>query len=306
MQGRILFIDDEPEILRAVKFYLEDEDFEVHVAEEGRLAVELAETLRPDLIILDVMMPDMDGIQVCRQLRSRSRTRLIPIIFLTAREAVEDKIRGLEAGGVDYITKPFNNQELLARIKAQIRRSQEDISSHPVTGLPGAPIVEEEVNRRLQKGDIFTAIFAGMEGFREYREAYGVSRSERLLLFLCRLLEDALSSPLEEGCFLGQPAYEEFLLLCPPEKAPHLCGQVIERFEQEKMDYFMEQHRQEGELTYYDYRGDLVRAPLAYLTMGVVSNSSRFAATYTALAEWGAQVRLKARAQGRSSFIIEE
>src|SRR5512139_2954884 len=108
MQGRILFIDDEPEILKAVKFYLEDEDFEVHIAEEGNKAIELAESIQPDLIILDVMMPVMDGIQVCRMLRTRTRTRLIPIIFLTAREAVEDKIQGLEAGGVDYITKPFN------------------------------------------------------------------------------------------------------------------------------------------------------------------------------------------------------
>src|SRR4030042_6583789 len=119
MQGRILFIDDEPEILKAVKFYLEDEEFEVHVAEEGNKALQLAESIQPDLIILDVMMPIMDGIQVCRQLRARTRTRLIPIIFLTAREAVEDNIKGFEAGGVDYITKPFKHQELMCWIKEQ-------------------------------------------------------------------------------------------------------------------------------------------------------------------------------------------
>ena len=306
MQGRILFIDDEPEILKAVKFYLEDEDFEVHIAEEGNKAVQMAETLQPDLIILDVMMPVMDGIQVCRQLRSRTRTRLIPIIFLTAREAVEDKILGLEAGGVDYITKPFNNQELMARIKAHIRRSQEDISSHPVTGLPGAPTIEDEVNRRLQDGEIFTVVFVSIEHFREYREAYGVSRSERLLLLLSRLLEEAVSEFPGGECFLGQPTYEEFLFLCRPDKAASLCERMIDRFEREKIEYYMEQHRQRSELTYYDYRGDLIRSPFINLAFGGVCNANRFVATYSALAEWGAQVLLKARSQEKSAYVIEE
>lgn len=304
MQGRILFIDDEPEILKAVKFYLEDEDFEVHIAEEGNRALQLAEMLQPDLIILDVMMPVMDGIQVCRQLRSRTRTRLIPIIFLTARETIEDKIKGLEAGGVDYITKPFNNQELMARIKAQIRQSQEEISSHPVTSLPGARSIEEEVNRRLHEGDIFTAVFMGIEYFREYREAYGVSRSERLLLFVSRILEESVSG--EPDHFLGQPTYEEFLLLCEPGRAAPLGARFIERFDAEKVEQYMEQHRQYGELTYYDYRGDLIHCPFVNLALGGVCNANRFVATYSALSEWGAQVLLKARAQGRSACIIEE
>ncbi len=306
MQGRILFIDDEPEILKAVRFYLEDEDFEVHVAEEGNHAVELAESIQPDLIILDVMMPVMDGIQVCRQLRSRTRTRLIPIIFLTAREAVEDKIKGLEAGGVDYITKPFNSQEMLARIKAHIRSSREELSSHPVTGLPGAPTVESEVNARLQRGEIFTAVFVGIEHFREYREAYGISRGDRLLLSVTRLLEDALSELTADSWFMGHTSYDEYFFLCPPDSARSTCELVVERFEKEHPEYYLEQHRQLGELTYYDYRGDLIHAPFAVLAMGGICNARRFVATYAAIAEWGAQVLLKARSQGACAFVIEE
>ncbi len=306
MQGRILFIDDEPEILRAVKFYLEDEDFEVHTAEEGNRGIEIAEAVQPDLIILDVMMPVMDGIQVCRLLRSRSRTRLIPIIFLSARESVEDKIQGLEAGGIDYITKPFNNRELMARIKAHIRSSKEDLSSHPVTGLPGAPSVEREVNRRLQEGEIFTALFVGLEHFREYREAYGISRGDRLMLAVARILEEALSGLGGEKEMLGQPSYEEFFFLCPCDKAPSLCEKAIERFERELAGHYLEQHLQLGELTYYDYRGDLIHAPFVNLALGGVCNARRFVSTYAAVAEWGAQALLKARAQGRSACVLEE
>jgi PleD family two-component response regulator len=306
MQGRILFIDDEPEILRAVKFYLEDEDFEVHITEDGSKAVELAESIQPDLIILDVMMPVMDGIQVCRQLRTRTRTRLIPIIFLTARESVEDKIKGLEAGGVDYITKPFNNQELMARIKAHIRSCREELFSHPVTGLPGAPTVEREVNRRLQEGAIFTTVFLGIDHFRPYREAYGISRGDRLLLSVSRLLEEAIAGLPAGEAFLGQPSYEEFVFLCPSDTAQALCGQVIERFEEERPEHYLEQHRQLGELTYYDYKGDLNRVPFVAVALGGVCNARRFIATYGAIAEWGAQVLLKARAHGSSACVIEE
>lgn len=306
MQGRILFIDDEPEILKAVKFYLEDEDFEVHIAEDGSEAIELAESIQPDLIILDVMMPVMDGIQVCRQLRSRTRTRLIPIIFLTAREAVEDKIKGLEAGGIDYITKPFNNQELMARIKAHIRSSREELSSHPVTGLPGAPTVEGVVNGRLQEGEIFSAVFVGIEHFREYREAYGISRGDRLLLFVSRLLEEALSGLAAGRGFLGQPSYEEYFFLCPSDSAPSICELAIERFEEQRLDHYLEQHRQLGELTYYDYRGDLIHSPFVDLALGGICNAHRFVATYAAIAEWGAQVLLKARAHRACTYVIEE
>ena len=119
MQGRILFIDDEPEILKAVKFYLEDEDFEVYVAEEGNAALELAESVRPDLIILDVMMPAMDGITAVAKLRERWN---FPIILLTAKGEDGDKVLGLTVGADDYVTKPFNPMEVLARVKAQLRR----------------------------------------------------------------------------------------------------------------------------------------------------------------------------------------
>jgi PleD family two-component response regulator len=306
MQGRILFIDDEPEILKAVKFYLEDEDFEVHIAEEGNRAIELAEAIQPDLIILDVMMPVMDGIQVCRLLRSRTRTRLIPIIFLTARESVEDKIKGLEEGGVDYITKPFNNQELMARVKAHIRSSREELSSHPVTGLPGAPSVEREVIRRLHEGQVFATVFVGIEHFREYREAYGISRGDRLLLFVSRILEDAVTDSREEMVFLGQPSYEEFSLLCPCEMARPLGDKVIARFDEERIEHYLEQHRQLGELTYFDYRGELIHAPFVYLVLGGVCNARHFYSTYNAISERGAQALLKARAQGKSACVIEE
>ncbi|MDI7251597.1 MAG: hypothetical protein QME89_03475, partial [Actinomycetota bacterium] len=184
--------------------------------------------------------------------------------------------------------------------------SRENLAGHPVTGLPGASTVEGEVNRRLQQGRIFAAVFAEVDHLQEYREAYGVSRSDRLLLRLSRMFEEEMKALPEEEGFLGHPAYYDFVLLCPPEKAEPLCARLVERFEAEKDQFYLEQHRKRGELVYYDYRGNTVKAPLANLVLGGVCNSRRFVTTYTALAEWSAQALMKARSYGRSAYVLEE
>jgi two-component system OmpR family response regulator len=118
---RILVVDDEPGIVDSVATALRYEGFDVHEAETGRDALKAAETLRPDLMVLDIMLPDLDGLEVTRRLR-RDGLR-VPVLFLTARDSTEDKIAGLTVGGDDYVTKPFSLAELVARVRAILRRA---------------------------------------------------------------------------------------------------------------------------------------------------------------------------------------
>ena len=121
MQGKVLVVDDERSIVDIISFNLEREGFTVITAENGRQALELWEREKPDLILLDVMMPEMDGLETCRKIREHSN---VPILMLTARAEEMDKVLGLEFGADDYITKPFSMRELLARVRTNIRRSQ--------------------------------------------------------------------------------------------------------------------------------------------------------------------------------------
>jgi DNA-binding response OmpR family regulator len=121
MASRILVVDDERNIVQLTRLYLSKEGFEVETAYDGNQALEKAHSHHPDLIVLDIMMPEMDGLSVCRELRKTSN---VPIIILTARTDDVDKVVGLEIGADDYVTKPFNPRELVARIKAVLRRSQ--------------------------------------------------------------------------------------------------------------------------------------------------------------------------------------
>jgi PleD family two-component response regulator len=306
MQKKVLVVDDEPHIVKAIRFYLEDEDFEVLTATEGGEALELAEKHQPDLIILDVMMPCMDGFEVCRELRLRSRTRLIPVILLTARESVEDKVRGFELGADDYVTKPFNNRELLARVKSRIRRSEAELSSHPLTGLPGANLLEKEVNERLQSGQPFWAVFFVVDDYDHYRRAYGLQQGRLFLRFVAQLLDRLMRDAAGPGDFLAQPIEDEFVLLTRRGDVPESCRGLLEQFEQGRDSFLPQAALAQGEIVYYDFKGNAVHSPLPRLLAACLSTGSRFLASYSALSAWAAQAVMQARAQKGTGLVVEE
>jgi two-component system alkaline phosphatase synthesis response regulator PhoP len=124
MRKNILVVEDEKDIIEVLRYYLEKENYRLHVAEDGFTALDIAEKVVPNLIILDLMLPKLDGHEVCRRLKADERLREIPIIMLTAKAEEADKIKGLETGADDYVTKPFSAKELMARVKAHIRRRE--------------------------------------------------------------------------------------------------------------------------------------------------------------------------------------
>ena len=132
-QAKILIVDDEKNIVEAIRYNLEQASFRTLTASDGKRAIELAQRELPDLITLDVMLPEHDGWEVCRLLRQDARTKRIPIIMLTVKHEETDKIVGLELGADDYLTKPFSPKELVARIKAILRRTQEPAPQEVIT-----------------------------------------------------------------------------------------------------------------------------------------------------------------------------
>ena len=147
MPSTVLVADDERHIVQLVKLYLSNEGFRVETAADGQEALEKARRLRPDLIVLDLMMPRVDGWEVCRRLRKESN---VPVIMLTARTDDVDKIVGLELGADDYVTKPFNPRELVARVKAILRRSQ--AAPDPQAAITVADLRVDPVRREVQIG----------------------------------------------------------------------------------------------------------------------------------------------------------
>ena len=152
---RILIVDDDPDILDVLELTLPHEEYEVVQAQDGEQALEKVYERPPDLIILDYIMPKIDGRSVCKKLKKDVLLRHLPIIMLTGKGDIKDRVEGLDAGADDYIVKPFEPEELLARIRTILRRSQIDLDAAPLTRLPGNVSIFNEIDKRIKSGEKF-------------------------------------------------------------------------------------------------------------------------------------------------------
>ena len=187
----VLIADDDRDIVRFVEVNLRLEGFEVITAHDGQDALDKALDLQPNLILLDVMMPRMDGYEVCTKLRADGRSAHIPVIMLTAKSLSADKVLGLTAGADDYIIKPFDPMELVARVKTTLRRASEMRSLSPLTGLPGNLRIEQEIAHRMERGKAVAVAYADLDNFKSYNDRYGFLRGDEVISLFAQVLRQA-------------------------------------------------------------------------------------------------------------------
>src|SRR6476646_302625 len=171
-QGKILIVDDTVDIATMLQFYFNAKGFQTRMVHRGGEALNTTRQWAPNLILLDINMPDMDGYDVCRQLRANLRTSHVPIIFLTEKNEKSDKIRGLELGVDDYITKPFDMEELHLRVANTLKRAGQESHTHPATGLPGTHLIEERLKALLHEPS-WALGMATINNFAEFNNVYG-------------------------------------------------------------------------------------------------------------------------------------
>ncbi|HEX6871488.1 MAG TPA: response regulator, partial [Micromonosporaceae bacterium] len=169
---KILVVDDDVDIARFIEMELGMAGFQVALAHDGLAALEMVRRWSPDLVVLDLMIPGMDGVGVTRTLRASAITSVLPIIMLTARGRTADKVLGLTEGADDYLVKPFDTLELVARVRSTLRRKQEFREVSPLTGLPGNTRILREIGDRLRASDPFAVCYCDIDGFKAVNDAY--------------------------------------------------------------------------------------------------------------------------------------
>src|SRR5258706_7812903 len=179
---RLLVIEDDIDVAEMLVVYFSGQGYEVLNAITGKDGISMARSKFPNLILLDVMLPDMDGFDVCKVLRTTTLTKFIPITFLTQRDARADKVAGLELGADDYVTKPFDVEELRLRIQGSIRRASREQLHDPRTGLPTSALVND-MREGLMKKPNFTQLNVQLMGLKEFRENYGFMAADEALAF---------------------------------------------------------------------------------------------------------------------------
>ncbi|HEX7976807.1 MAG TPA: response regulator [Anaerolineales bacterium] len=232
----ILVVEDDLDVAEMLTAYFAVQGYEVVNVNWGEDAVQTCRTNRPDLVILDIRLPDIDGYEVARRLRSSKRTQDIPIIFLTEKRERADRLQGLELGADDYITKPFDIHELRLRVRNALRRAGQTSLTNPVTGLAEGALLDERLCECLDS-NCWALLYVSLENLDSFREAYGFVASDDVQRAISLMIHNAVRGVGGSNDFIGQYNPTEFVLVTAPSSLPVLQEQIRSRLEQ-SLDYF--------------------------------------------------------------------
>ena len=234
---RILIVEDERAVARGLEYALSKEGFAVLWADSGRRALELVRKEDPRLVLLDIRLPDIDGYEVARRLRSDRRTSEVPIIFLTEKRDRSDRLLGLELGADDYITKPFDVQELRLRVRNSLKRLSQGSLTNPVTGLPEGALVDERLSEIITQDGSSSVLFVSIENMDSFREAYGFVASDDVLRAISLMIVNTMREVSRPEDFLGHLSGTDFILVLPASNLAALSDKLRSRLEQ-SIEYF--------------------------------------------------------------------
>jgi PleD family two-component response regulator len=273
----ILVIDDELHIRTILTYMLEQEGFQVVQASGGAEALAILDDSLPDLILLDIMMPDMDGFSVLSRIRGQFRTHNLPVILLTARGETQQKVRGLEAGANDYLVKPFVPEELILRVRNMLQLSRNQRDANPLTGLPGNRAIDSELRRRLDDEASFGFCYYDLDNFKAYNDYYGYARGDKVLSLLAGILTRHVIEA-ARGAFLGHVGGDDFVIISNAEEALDVARLVIAEFDAQVRYLYEPEDWSRGYTELPDRRGDSCRFPPVSLTAAVITDiDGRFA-----------------------------
>lgn len=304
-QKKILVVDDSPTIREIVKSTLIRGGYQVVTASNGIEALEKAERECPDLILLDVVMPLMDGLEACQRLRSDAKTTQIPIIMLTDRSKVDDKIAGLKSGADDYMTKPFDPLELVARVSAHISRTELIKAVNPLTGLPGSSWVESEIANRIGYEKKFAVCYVDLDNFKPFNDVYGFSRGDEVIKLVADIITTALGQFGKKDDFAGHIGGDDFIFVTTPDMVETISGEIVKKFDEKIPAFYDRSDRDKGFILTADRQGREQKFPIMTISIGVVSNARRKLSCLAEVSAIGAEVKAYAKRLPGSNYFVD-
>ncbi len=295
-KSRILIVEDDVDISNMLNIYFKGQGYDVDLALGGPDALEKTRAGLPHLIVLDIMLPGIDGYEVCRILRTQTRTSHIPIIFLTQRDERSDKLQGLELGADDYITKPFDIEELKLRVQNAIARAARESLTDPRSGLPSGRLIEEQL-RRIIGQDGWTLMDLRLEHFEPFKEVYGFVAGDDVLRFTAMLIGEVIDEVGSQKDFIGHPGGDNFIVITSEDDGPEVEDQIRNRFADQVQTHYSFMDREQGYLSSGGQGGD-EKVPLMSISIGSVGPSEHEFADIREITELAAEARRTNRPAG--------
>jgi diguanylate cyclase (GGDEF)-like protein len=305
---RVLVVDDDRNLRKIISTNLELAGYLVETAADGREALVKIEGNIPDLLLLDLMMPFMDGYEVARRVRSHPNPTIanVPIIILTAKGETEDKLRGFEAGADDYITKPFGPRELLARVRAKIRRVEVDSSLSPLTRLPGNLAIEGELRKRIEDNVPFAVLYLDLDNFKAFNDVYGFTHGDEAIQLVARVSVDVVRRRGAAADFVGHIGGDDFIIATEAVRAEEIAQQIIDEFDRNIRTLYSPKDLRQGYIETRDRRGTLNRFPIMSLSIAVVSNETHTLNNYAQIGETAAELKRYAKSVAGSVYVKDK
>lgn len=270
----ILVIDDSELIQRLIADILGEEGYEVYSAYSGEEGLEKVARIKPDLIILDIVMSGLTGLEVCRILRADVSNNLTPIIMLTAQVSEDDKLIGLELGADDYIMKPFNNRELISRVRNTLVRIERNRYANPLTGMCGNIEVQSELTYRLANNFEIAVIYCDLDNFKAFNDVYGFPKGDTAIRLTADVIRDAVQNVGNRDDFIGHIGGDDFIIITSWDKYEGICKMIIEDFDNKIVSLYNENDKKNGYIITKNRLGKVRTYPIMTISLAVVTNEN--------------------------------
>ncbi len=289
-KARLLIVEDDIDISNMLRIFFSSQGFEVDAATRGRDALEKTRSVMPHLIVLDIMLPDIDGYEVCRTLRTHTRTSHIPIIFLTQKDERSDKLAGLELGADDYITKPFDIEELRLRVSNAIARSERESLTDPQTGLPSGRLIEDQLRQIIRLKD-WAFMDIRINHFAAFKDVYGFIAGNDVLRHCAMLLGEVVDNLGTPNDFIGHAGGDNFVVITTLSASQPIRAALKDRFRSEIQTHYNFMDRQQGFIIAPDESGKPQPSPFMTLGIGIVSPATHTVSDIREITEIAAEER---------------
>jgi diguanylate cyclase (GGDEF)-like protein len=304
----LLVVDDNEDLRHVVAQVLRLAGHEVVEAPNGKSALLAVEAREPDLIVLDLWMPEMDGLAVCRALKGNPFRARIPILMLTAQSDLEHKVEGFEAGADDYLAKPFEPVELKVRVQSLLRLVQRESDRNPSSGLPGGRAIEAEIARRV--GDSaqvpFAVIYFDLDHFKPFADAFGFAVADATIAATGPALHRALMRANVPNDFAGHIGGDDFIAITSIETAETVAQAASEEFYQAVETILGKEAMARGVFAGYDREGCEREFSLASLASIILRVEPQKYQSLMHLGTRAAELKQQAKAQGAGSVVVDD
>jgi DNA-binding response OmpR family regulator len=302
---RILVVDDEVDIGRVITLQFQNEGYQTTLVRNGTEALQIAQQQQFDLIILDLLLPDIDGFTVLGGLRAQPQTTLTPIILLSALNAPHEKVRGLELGADDYITKPFSTPELQARAQAAMRRSEREGGANPSTRLPGNMAIERAIALRIEAQQPFAVCYCDLDNFKAYNDTYGFFKGDAVIVRTAQILTEVIHEHGLPDDFVGHIGGDDFVVITTPDKVTEVCEAAITTFDEIVPLFYDPTARARGYIAGTDRQGHAAQFPMLSISIAVVSSDAKSISHPGEVSQRSIELKKRAKNLPGSAFIVE-